>query len=268
MSSRVTNTTNHRLIFILAAVVLLIVVTGCNHTDDSWARIQESGVLRVGLDPTYPPFELADDTGVTGFDVDLAHDIADGLGVSPVFSYFGYDGLYDALLTRQVDVLISAMVVSPERTKDFVYSRSYYDAGQVLIVPDDTADIAGPDDLAGRRVAVELGALGHVEALALARSLPDVVVIPLGSADEALDAVVQNEADAAIVDSISGRLHLKNAEPDARTLHLLPEPVDSEPFAIVVRIEDEALLQQIDTELVRLETEGRLAELISQWLGP
>lgn len=252
----------------LAAALLLIAtvlaVAACTQRDTSLERIQGSGQLRIGLDPTYPPFELADETGVGGLDVDLARGIAAGLGVEPAFSYFGYDGLYDALLTDQVDVLVSALVVSPERTRDFAYSRPYFDAGQVLIVPAGSA-ITGTDDLRGQRVAVELGALGHVEALGLARSQPGLTVVPYGSADEALAATANGDTGATLIDGIGGRLYLRT---DQSGLRLLPEPVTSEPFAVVVRIEDEALLQQIDVELSRMKSDGHLAELIGRWLGP
>jgi polar amino acid transport system substrate-binding protein len=253
-----------RLILLLAALALL---PACALADDSLSRVQGSGTLRIGLDPTYPPFELADDAGLSGLDVDLAGALAEALGVAPAFSYFGYDGLYDALLTGQVDVLLSALVVSPERTRDFAYSRPYYDAGQVLIVPA-ASPLQTPADLTSGRVAVELGALGHVEALALARTRPDLTVIPHGSAAEALDALAAGEADAALVDSISGRLYLRDRPPDAPALRRLPEPVAAEPFALVVRSEDQALLAELDAQLAAMAADGRLDALIARWVGP
>lgn len=256
-----------------ALLFLSIAVAGCQAADSSLDGVRNSGTLRVGLDPTYPPFEVADADGVTGFDVDLAAELAarlsekGGPSITPAFTYFGYDGLYDALLTNQVDVLISALVIAPERTRDFAYSHTYYDAGQVLLVPLDST-ITDQTALAGKRLAVELGALGHVEALALERTLAGLEVRPYGSADEALQAVITGEADAALVDSISGRLFLKTDDSPTPPLRLLPEPVSSELFAVVVRIEDETLLEAINTELAAMETDGRLEALVSRWLGP
>lgn len=257
----------------LLPAALLLLLPSCVAADSSLDRVRESGVLRIGLDPTYPPFELADDDGLSGLDVELAGALAAALGAEPAFSYFGYDGLYDALLTEQVDVLLSALVISPERTRDFAYSRPYYDAGQVLVVPVDSP-IAGTDDLDGRRLAVELGALGHVEAQALAHDRPRLTVVPLGSTAEALAAVgagspgALGSADAALVDSISARLFLRDQPTGAPALRLIDPPVSSEPFAAVVRIEDEALLAAIDAELARLAESGELAALIGRWVGP
>ena len=61
--------------FWLTAVFILTIIilqSGCQTSDGSWERVQAAGVLRVGLDPTYPPFEVADANGVYGLDVDLA----------------------------------------------------------------------------------------------------------------------------------------------------------------------------------------------------
>jgi polar amino acid transport system substrate-binding protein len=252
------------ILFLLTVVAAL---AACAPADDSLSRVQESGTLRIGLDPTYPPFELADDSGLSGLDVELANSLSDGLGVVPAFTYFGYDGLYDALLTGQVDVLLSALVISPERTRDFAYSRPYYDAGQILIVHA-ASPIRTSADLTTGRVAVELGALGHVEALALAQTLPGLTVIPHGSAAEALDALAAGEADAALVDSISGRLYLRDRPPDAPALRRLPELVAAEPFALVVRSEDVALLRQLNAQLAAMAADGRLDALIARWVGP
>jgi len=190
------------------------------------------------------------------------------MGLAAQFTYFGYDGLYDALSTGQVDVLISALVVAPERTRDFAYSDPYYDAGQVLIVPADTTDIASTDDLDEQRLAVELGALGHVEVLGLQRNRPALSVQTYGGVAEALDAVAAGEAEAALVDSVSGRLYLKERPASARPLTRLAQAVTSEPYAVVVRIEDRTLLNEINGALQRLSTAGELDGILNRWLGP
>ena len=80
--------TTYLSILLVVAVALLV---GCSDKDDAWPRIEREGVLRVGLDPTFPPFEVTADSvdsaesdksvesvesGVVGLDVDLAHALA------------------------------------------------------------------------------------------------------------------------------------------------------------------------------------------------
>lgn len=239
----------------------LLSLAACQSQNDAWTRIQRSGVLRVGIDPTYPPFAVATDNDLWGFDVDLMRAIAAAYDLEPQFIYFGYDGLYDALTTEQVDVLASALVVQPERTRDFAYSQPYFDAGQVLIVPT-ASPIAAPDDLADHVLAVELGAQGHVLATTWQRRLPNLTIAPYRSVGEALDAAANGSADAALVDSISGRLYLQ------QTPHLvrLSPPVESEPYALVVRADDALLLTRLNAALQDLQRSGALDEITRRWL--
>jgi polar amino acid transport system substrate-binding protein len=251
----------------IAFVLVLWALNGCQTQSGSWERIEQDGVLRVGLDPTYPPFEVTGEADVSGLDVDLANALASELGLNSEFVYFGYDGLYDALATEQVDILISALVIVPGRTRDFAYSEPYFNAGEILVVAVESEDIVGMADLNGRRLAVELGAQGHVEATEWSKRLADLAIQPYGSAAEAVTAVVDGQADAALVDNISGRLFLKDRPSVQPLLRRLPQPVTVEPYALVVRIEDEMLLEKVDNAIFSLTATGELDTIISRWLG-
>ena len=250
---------------IVVLIVTLSLLAACRPSEDTWAQIEASGVLRIGVDPTFPPFAAADGPDSWGLDIDLARALAAELGLEPQFTYFGYDGLYDALATRQVDVLISALVIAPERTADVAYTDSYFDAGQVLVAPDGSP-VTDKADLDGRTLAVELGALGHVAAQTWQRSQPGVAVATYGSVDEALAAVAEGAADAALVDGVGGRLYL-GEHTDSGLVRLDP-PVVPEPYAMAVRIGERTLHRHLNEALDGLSRSGRLEEITNEWLGP
>ncbi len=240
-------------------------LVACQVNGETWTRVEQSGVLRVGLDPTYPPFENGDRGQLVGLDVDLARALGEQLGVEIEFVYFGYDGLYDALGTGQVDVLLSALVVDVGKTKDFAYGEPYFNAGQFLVVRSDTADtgsLSEMEDLTGRTAAVEIGSEGHVQLIEWQRRVPDLEVMTLPSADDALWVVLQGEADVAVVDQVSGRLYRQNF-PD---LVLVGDPVTVEPYAAVTRIGDAILLKKLDEALASLGESGELALIQARWL--
>jgi polar amino acid transport system substrate-binding protein len=246
----------------IGLLALLLIAVACDGSRvATWRRIQEEGVLRIGVDPTYPPFATLEGEELVGIDAELGRALAADLGLAAEFRYFGYDGLYDALATEQVDLLISALVVRPEMTRDFAYSAPYFDAGQVLVIPEGS-EIEGLAELGGRALAVELGAEGHVIATEWQRRLAGLEVAPQNTADEALGAALNGEADAALVDAISARLYLaSNAG-----LALAGEPVAPEPYAIVFRIEDEALQEAVEASLERLRSRGELDEILARWM--
>lgn len=254
---------------LLTLLALATTLAGCAVNEDRWDEIAASGVLRIGIDPTYPPFAAAEGNNVVGLDIDLAQALARELGLEPKFVYFGYDGLYDALTTGQVDMLISALVVAPERTKDVAFTPGYFDAGQFLIVPANNNNTQGMADLAGRRLAVEQGALGHVTALEWQRRLPDMTVLPFTSVDEAMDALTAGAADAALVDHVGARLHAANLPAgQSASFQLLPEPVVPEPYVIALRIDDQMLLRELTAGIQKLKDNGELDLIIKRWLAP
>jgi ABC-type amino acid transport substrate-binding protein len=238
-------------------------LAACSGRPDTLQEIQDRGALYIGLDPSYPPFEaLAPDGELYGLDVDLGSELAQRLGVESHFVLVGYDGLYDALLVRQVDVLISALVVEPGRMDDVAYSIVYFDAGLALVAPaDGQDDIGGMRDLAGRTLAVEYATEGDVAARRWARRLGDLSVLPLTTADEALAAVGAGEADAALVDGISGRLYVRE-HPE---LALVPELVTSAPYAAAVRADDRPLLRAVDEALETMAAEGALEAILERY---
>ncbi|MEJ5197926.1 MAG: transporter substrate-binding domain-containing protein, partial [Anaerolineae bacterium] len=90
---------------------LMLMRSGLLRRDRVWSHIQETGVWRVGMDPSFPPFENLDvATGrPVGFDVDLAQAIAGRWGVRVEFVGIGFDQLLDAVAAHRVDSAISAL---------------------------------------------------------------------------------------------------------------------------------------------------------------
>jgi ABC-type amino acid transport substrate-binding protein len=147
--------------------------------------------------------------------------------------------------------------------EDFAYTSSYFDAGQRLIAPRESG-LTDESALAEVNLAVELGSEGHLWVTTLARRQPGIEADPQESVAAALDAVAEGHADAAVVDHISGALALR----DRPSLEFRGEPLTSEPFAAVVRIEDQRLLDALDRGLDTLRRSGELEALIARWLGP
>jgi len=231
--------------------------------DATWQRIQREGVLRVGLDPSFPPFEV--DTGgeIVGYDVDLAHALAARWGVGLQLVPTHFDGLIDGLLTEQYDVIISAFPYDPRLTQDVRYSQPYFNAGVVLVVREDAQGVTDVADLAGRRVAVEWGSAGDVEARRIARRVPRLRVQPMETADAALMAVKTGEADAALVDAVSAYGFLGQQG----WVKIVGEPLTDERYVIVVRPDSRRLLAETDAALSALRASGRLAELRTKWFA-
>lgn len=204
------------------------------------AQIQRRGVLRVGLDASFPPFETLNAQGqVFGLDADIAHAIAADLGVEATFVNIGFDGLYDALKAGKVDILLSGLPADAHLTQDVAYSEPYFNAGLVLVTT--RADINSLADLAGQSVAVEWGSLADMEARQLRRTIPTLQI------DARPDSASVLQAQIAIVDGVSALLN-----PQMKVAATLSDTW----YVGAVTLENQALLQQVNRTLARLKQDA------------
>lgn len=247
---------------IAAMLLLLCACTGPRA--NPLKRIQASGTLRVALDPSFPPFEFVDAAGqVAGLDVDLARAIAARLGVKAHFVTTGYDALYDALTVGRADVIISALYPDPTRMQTFAFSPSYFNAGEVLVVREDSPIASVPADLAGRQVALVFGTEAHMVALRWEQTMSTPPILITGDTPETITSVLAASiVDAIILDNVTAQMALVHTP----GLRVLPAPITDEPYTIAARKEDAKLVETISTILEEMQTSGELDAVIQRWM--
>lgn len=230
--------------------------------DLTWERVQRAGVLRVGLDPTYPPFGYYDETGeIVGYDVDLARALAGRLGLGVELVPVHFDGLYDALAAGRADVLISALPFDPRRTKDVLYSPPYFQAGQVIVARADDEAARSARDLAGRRVAVEWGSSGDVEMRRLQARGIRAGAVRFETPGAALTGLKEAQVDVALVDAVSA-YHFVNRD---ERFKVVQPPITDEPCVMAFRADSPVLWDTLNRTLAQLNAEGLLQRLLARW---
>jgi ABC-type amino acid transport substrate-binding protein len=232
--------------------------------DAVWARVQDRGVWRVAMDPSFPPFESPDAEGrPVGLDVELVNEIARRMGVRAEITGVGFDELVDATAARRVDGAVSALPEMPWRTREVTYSRPYIEAGLVLAVPPGSP-VHGPADLPGRRVAAEWGSQGDALARDLSSGEDKAFELVLReTADAALEAVLGGEADAVIVDAVTLALF----DGGAGRIIAAGEPLRPDPYVVYVPHGAPVLLEHVNAALEAMEEDGTLEAIRARWLG-
>lgn len=245
--------------------ILLLIFLWPAPPDPSLRRVQEAGVLRVGLDASFPPLETTDGLGhFGGYDVDLAEAVARALGVRAEFVNISFDSLYDALASRKIDVIVSGLLYAPEMTRDVLYSASYLNVGPVLVVRQD-GNIAKTADLTGKAVAVELGSEGQVVAQRLAeKEVAGLVGQTYPTVQEALAALRRGEVEAVIADPIAVSEFIQG-EAAEKDLRVVGGPLSDESYVIAAHRYDRTLLKAIDQVLRELRAQGFLDQLADHW---
>jgi polar amino acid transport system substrate-binding protein len=231
-------------------------------TDVQPPHVWQPDKLRVGIDASYPPFAEIIDGEFRGHDVELARRLARRLGLELELVNIPFDGLYDALRASRIDVIISALPYEPERVGTVIYSRPYFQAGEVLLVPR-TSRIASLADLRGRAVGVELGSLGDQTAR---RLLAEGERFDLRSRYISLEAAVAalraGEIAAVVVDRVSA-LTLVGGSSDLR---LVEPPLSDVGYVIATPFDDPVFAERVDRWLALLDRDGILADLTAEYL--
>ncbi len=223
------------------------------------AAAHARGHLVVALEPEFKPFEYLDAEGnLVGFDVDLARAIGASLGVEVRFRQVEWESILPALLTGEVDLIISGMTATEERARKVAFSDPYHRTITCLLLSTTRAkDVARFEDLdaAGRVVVVKEGTTGATTAKErLAKAEVKAFPTELAAAQE----VATGLADAFLYDLVSIRNHHARA-PEAT--FVLDTPVTSEPYAIVCRRGEPETLDRLNGILAALRADGTLDAL-------
>lgn len=232
--------------------------------DATWQAIQQRGVWRVGLDPSFPPFEMLDANGApVGYDVDLAHALAATWGVRAEIVAVGFDSLPDTLKAGKIDSIVSAYPYDERLTQDFRFSTPYFDAGLRIAVPRNSS-IRTLTDLTGRQVGVEWGSVGDMIGRRLQREGMTMTLKSFETPDQMISALLDTQqVEAIFVDNVS----LRQAQGAGLPLRGVDAPLESVPYVIVMPHRADTLQARVADSLQLLQERGVLHELEERWFG-
>ena len=225
--------------------------------DTGLAQVLASHTLRVAVDASYPPFEVAAADGtVHGFDVDLAKRLADALGVHVAFLNLPQEQQPDALVAGKADVIISSL--HPDRRLELAFSQPYYNAGQVLVVPRDDQTVTGLPSLLGKAVGVELGS--DADEL-LRQGRPRAISVRrFDSIGAAMQAMAQGTVAAVVTDAPTAA----DFQRRGTAIRVAGAPLSDEPYVVAAAPQNRSLIRAINGALDDLQQSGTLQALLAQ----
>ena len=248
-------------LLICIAFLIGILIYAPDVLADGLDDVRSRGVLFVGTDATYPPFEYADETTreIVGFDIDLVRAICDNLGLRVEFTVVPFDAIISGLNSRKYDCIISAMTITPERAEAILFSEPYYDAGQSIAVSTDDKTILSFEDLKGKRIGAQLGTTGEM----LARKIENATVKSFDNIGEAFRDMANGNLDAVINDKpVSQQIIIARGK-----AKLVGPTLSSEQYGIGMRKGEERLKRAIDDALTELRAQGIYSDIDEKWFG-
>ena len=216
------------------------------------------GILTMGTNAAFPPYEYYEGDTVVGIDAEIAQAIAEKLGLSLEIVDMDFNSIITAVQSGKVDVGIAGMTVDPERLENVDFTDSYATGVQVVIVTEDS-DIASVDDLEGKLIGTQEGTTGWSYC---SEDYGDDMVIPYTNGATALQALLDGKVDCVVIDQQPALSFVEANE----GLKILETEYAVEDYAIAVSKDNTALRDAINTALNELIEDGTVQGILDKYI--
>lgn len=228
-------------------------------TDAAVTTLQD-GVLTVGSNLTFPPFDTVDDNGTPdGFDVKLIEAIAEKLGLTVEWQDMEFGALVAAIGTK-IDCSIAAMTITDERKQTVDFADPYFDAVQYIVMKSD-AEIKTADDLKGLTIGVQMGTTGDYAA----QEIEGATVQAYDKSVYAVNDLLNGKVDCVIVDQGPAKVFEANNEGKIVAVSGAEFGFEVEQYGIALP-KGSPLVDQFNTALKELKEDGTYDALYEEYI--
>ncbi|WP_172254399.1 amino acid ABC transporter substrate-binding protein [Saccharibacillus deserti] len=238
--------------------------TGTTETaksDSALDKIKADGKMVIGTEGTYAPFTYHDKSGeLTGFDVEIAREVAKRLGVEAEFVEAPWDSLLAGIDAGRFNAVFNEVSIRDDRKEKYDFSDPYISSGAVLIVREDNTDIKSLADLKGKKSAQSL-----TSNLADIAKQNGAEIVPIEGFNQAIDLLNSSRVDATINDNLSF-LDLKKQKPDI-ALKVVAEAEDASQSGGVFAKNQPELIEAVNKALADMHEDGTYATISEKYFG-
>jgi len=225
--------------------------------DVSTLNLQKEGVLVMGTNAAFPPFEYLEGADVVGLDAEMMQEVADRLGLELEIKDMAFDSLPESLQIGEIDCIAAGLTVDPDREEVMSFTDGYYVATQTIIVKADST-IASAADLNDKAIGCQSGTTGQFTAEGYTTN-----VVPFENGAVAVDALLNGQVDAVIIDDNPAKEYgAKNAD----TLKLLEGQFEPETYAVAVKKDNTNLRDAINKAIAAMKADGTFDEIVAKYI--
>lgn len=222
------------------------------------------GTLIVGFDQDFPPMGFVGDNGeYTGFDLDLAKEVASRLGLEYKAQPIAWDSKDMELESGNIDCIWNGFTITG-REDDYTWTTPYMANKQVFVVANDS-DIKSQADLAGKVVEVQADSSAEAalkENQDLANTFGRLLTTP--DYNTAFMDLEQGAVDAVAMDVIVAGYQIKQRNADFK---ILDDSLSEEEYGIGFKKGNTELRDKVQGALEEMAADGTLAKISDEWFG-
>ena len=249
-----------------AALIILaaLMITGCSK--DVQTPNDQKETLVMGLDDTFAPMGFRDEKGnLIGFDIDLANEVAERIGVTIEFQPIDWSMKETELNAGNIDFIWNGYTITAERQEKVAFTKPYLENSQIIVTMADSP-ISSKADLSGKNVAVQ----AESSALDAINAEPDVAksfgeLSEFSTNNEAFSDLEAGRSDALVVDEVLARFYMR--QNGQEKYKVLDEDFGDEEYGIGIRKGDTGLLEKVDKTLDDMKKDGTYNEIYKKWFS-
>lgn len=230
---------------------------------DLLAQIQEKGEIVVAMEGTWAPWTYHDESdALVGFDVEVAQNIAEKLGVTATFVEGEWDGLLAGLDAGRYDIMVNGVDITEERAEKYDFSEPYAYNRTAVITKGDNDTINSLEDLKDKKTA---NTISSTYAQLAEQYGADVTGVD--DLNQTFELLNSGRIDATLNAEVTFYDYTKE-HPDANVkIAVLTQ--DANEVAIPLRKGDETatLREAINTAIDELRASGQLKDLSEKYFG-
>lgn len=221
--------------------------------------VKEQGYIVMSTNAEFEPFEYMEGQEFKGIDIEISQKIADKLGVELKINNTSFDSLPMELQSGKCNFVAAGMSYTEDKAKNIDFSDPYFNASQSIIVMKDS-DIKGPEDLAGKKIGVQLGTTGDTYCT---ENVEGAEVSRLNKGVDAVSDLIRGSLDAVVIDDFPAQKLVAN---NADKIVKLDDALTVEEYCLAVPKGDEAMLEVVNSVIKELKESGELDEICSKYI--
>ena len=228
------------------------------------AKTTDGGTLIVGFDQDFPPMGFVGDDGeYTGFDLELALEVAQRLGLEYKAQPIAWDSKDMELESGNIDCIWNGFTMTG-REDDYTWTEPYMANQQVFVVANDS-DINSQADLAGKIVEVQADSSAEAalkEALELTATFKELLTT--ADYNTAFMDLEQGAVDAIAMDVIVAGYQIQQRNADFK---ILDDSLSEEEYGVGFKKGNTELRDKVQSTLEEMAEDGTLQEVSEKWFS-
>ena len=248
-----------------------IVSQNSSSTDSAWANIEKTGVIKVGTDPTWPPYQEIDNSSgkIVGFEVDLANACAAKLNLKIDWQNVGFDNIIASVQGGQLDMGVSGFSITKDRLDQVAFTIPHSVSQSQIIMLKSTMDKYHITNttITSLSQLKDLGIVVGVQDGEVEQQELQAAGVQMHSWSDSASATMDMISSNPSVQAVYAETPVTNAWIDQYASSNI-QVVYSHPFypvAFVVAKSSHTLLDEMNGALTELIADGTVDQLKAQW---